>query len=454
MQTESLRLITSIFGKMAVYLGRPQIRNQIALFILILFASYFCFGIASRLILRPLARRLYAAKNKTLITRFSRLIVNLVEASIFPLTGLILTQITVVVLKIGGHLSGLLVTFSQIFFVIWLLGLITTIVYINLNQEETQRYRRRFLLPAMFLLVVLHIFGQMVNLREVAQVIIVHLFDSPITVGALFIATIGLYLYTDAVNQLHDFAVNGIVRYSRADEGSVRAVSLLIRYALIIIGFGFALDQLNLNTTTIAAITGGLSVGIGFGLREILSNFIAGILLMFERSLHTGDVIEVDDEISRVEAVNIRSTRVRTLDNVELIIPNQTFLTSQFKTYTGSDSRVRFHVMVVANYENDMRQILSLLQVAALSVPDVLQDPKPRIDVQDSFGDNVVGYRLHVWSSEPMQIPRLKGEVMQAVWMSFQQHGINLTFPDVELHFNDTLGAKWPQPPSITGGAL
>jgi potassium efflux system protein len=145
-------------------------------------------------------------------------------------------------------------------------------------------------------------------------------------------------------------------------------------------------SPLQLSQTTVAAVTGGLSVGIGFGLREVLGNFISGTFMLFERSLRPGDIVEVDQQIGTVEKLSVRSTTLRTLDNEEIVIPNSSFFTDSLKSFTGTDDKVRFSVVVMANGLNDPERVSRVLHGVALEHPEVLNDPPPDAWVEDQFG--------------------------------------------------------------------
>ncbi len=440
MLRENFLRLLDIFGILGTYLSRPEVALQVGLFYLVVIIT----GMITLALWYRLVRPFSTALQNSASPLWQRILINMGSTSIFPVVGLLLIKLTEIALRMQGRLSGLLTQLSWVFVTILVAGVLMALLYTNMDSAERRHAHFRFLVPFLFVISVLQINWQLIDLGEVAEVVVVILFQSPISVGALFIATIGLWLYVELINTLHTFAVNTYIRYTQRDDGEGQALLLLLRYALILAGIAFALGRLNLNSTTIAAISGGLSVGIGFGLRDVLGNFIAGILLLFERTLHNGDVIEVDGEIARVQSVSIRSTRVRTINHVDLVIPNQTFLTSQFKRYTGESRQVRFPITIHANYENDMSHVIDLLTTAAQAHPDVLTEPAVDVQVQDAFGDNVISYDLYMWADQPMEIPRIKSDVTKTIWASFSAENINLTFPDVELHFNDSLAQKWP----------
>ena len=267
------------------------------------------------------------------------------------------------------------------------------------------------------------------------QVVLLELFTNPVTLGALFIATVGLYFWTDTIHVIQDLIYHLLERFTSVDLGSTKASLTLIRYVLIIAGILYALSQLELDPTTIAVITGGLSVGVGFGLREILSNFISGIFLLFERSLHPGDVIEIDGQLCIVEDLSIRTTTVRTLGNVELVVPNQMFFTSSFQTYTGSDKMVRLSMAIYTSCDNDVQVVMRLLKQTAQQHQDVLTEPAPSVFF-NKFDNNAAEFQLNIWLDTPLKIPAVQSEIRCLVWTVFSRakhrpdvSGYGLTLP-------------------------
>ncbi len=441
MLSESLTQLRQLINRLIIFVGRPQVRMQlIALALVILLALIISFVIW-RLIGPPL-NRVIKARLQGRTRAVAKFLALLLKGITVPILALVFSGYARNVLQARGQLTGLLVELEQVFYTILAFEILIAILYSNLSPEQIRRYHYRLIRPLFYVILFLQILNHFINLGDLASIVLLELFDSPITIRALFIATLGFYFWVGLVSAMHTFIQNLIVKHTAIDKGSSEAILTILHYTLIALGFFYVISQLNLDSTTVAAIMGGLSVGIGFSLREVLSNFISGIYLLFERSLQPGDVISVDGEMGVVKDLSIRATTVSTLNNIELVIPNQTFFTSSFKTFTGTnkaDRKVRFAVGVRTSCENDMRQVLSLLKETALKHPEILKEPAPDVWVQESFGDNVVDYRLMLWIESPVRINPVKSEVIQLVWNAFLEHDIGLTFPDLELHFNPSL---------------
>ncbi|MDJ0746429.1 MAG: mechanosensitive ion channel [Xenococcaceae cyanobacterium MO_167.B27] len=232
---------------------------------------------------------------------------------------------------------------------------------------------------------------------------------------------------------IQDAIFHLLVKWTKLEAGVVQASLTLIRYGLIGVGLVFVLSTIGFDSTTFAAISGGLSIGIGFGLREIISNFISGIALLYERSLKPGDYIYVEDEMCQIKHINIRATTVCTFDNVEKVVPNQTFFTSSFTTYTGSDEIVRRLIPVGVSYKSDPEAVIEILLNVATEQPKVLTEPEPVVFLTE-FGDSSINFELAVWLSTPAIAKSVTSDLNRAIWKALAKHNIEIPFPQRDVH--------------------
>jgi small-conductance mechanosensitive channel len=187
--------------------------------------------------------------------------------------------------------------------------------------------------------------------------------------------------------------------------------------------------HLGINTTALIAVAGGLSVGLGFGIKEVFSNFVSGIWLLFEGSVRPGEVLMLDGDPCEVRRLGLRATLLwRNRDNAELLIPNQTFFTTATTTYTASDRMRRSQVSVGAAYHHEPATVIALLEATALSVPKVLPTPPPK-GLLLNYGDSAIHYALRFWIANPMDNVGICSDVNQAIWQVFRQNGIEIPFP-------------------------
>ena len=433
-----------IFDRAMVFLGRAEVVEQLVVLLAVL--------VVSRLVSRAVWWMVdYRRRRSSSAGRAARSesglasrVLETIRAASAPTIGIVLATVVKREMEAAGRITGLLEELVGVFVVLLAGEIVMTTLTGGLDPHEGRRHRRRFFRPLIAIIVGLMVLDHLADLGRLAGATAFEAFGSPLSVGALFVATLGIWFWTDAINLMNTLVVDFVSKHTNFNDGSAEATLLLIRYALILMGITYGVGQLQLDASTVAAITGGLSVGIGFGMREVLGNFISGSFLLFERSLRPGDIVELEGQIGTVERLTVRSTTVRTIDNEEIVVPNQRFFTESFKTFTGTDEKVRFNVVVLANCENEVERVRAVLHDVAASHPEILDEPRPDAWVEDRFGNNVVSYRLNMWSSSPLAIPRLRSDVVRLIWIAFRDAEIALVFPDMELHFNDSAGAHLP----------
>ena len=430
LENETFQIFQTLLHNLLVYGSRPDVYRQIGLGI----AVWVTAGVFVRLLRRWADPRI--STNRKQLTgwrRFSaELILEIWRRGAVPITMLLAMLAIIQIQSSQSTLVGLLFEFASIIFIYIIFQLIIALLYSFGNHQSIRLFNRQFMLPLFVLVVTWRLLSRLVSTSTLLESDLVTLFGSPITVSAALIATIGLYLWIIGINALENAAVS-LLSHRRDDVGSAKASLTLIRYLIIVIGFGIALSQLNFDATTIAAITGGLSVGIGFALSTILSNFISGVILLFERSIEPGDVIEIEEQLSVVEEVSMRAMRVRTLNNIEVVIPNQIFVSESFTTYTGSDKRIRVQLPVGTGYEDDPQKVIAALLELAQAHPYVLENPAPSV-LLTTFGESSIDYLLNVWLSSPLYRPQTVSELNIAVYNAFIEHGFTIPFPQRDLH--------------------
>jgi small-conductance mechanosensitive channel len=207
--------------------------------------------------------------------------------------------------------------------------------------------------------------------------------------------------------------------------------------AILCMGAVAALNILQIRLTGLAVTFGFLSVGIGFGLQNITSNFVSGIILLFERPVRVGDLITVGDSLGRVEAIGIRSTLLRTADNVELIIPNSQFIEQTVTNWTYRDKSVRVHVLVGVAYGSDTELVVRLLLDLARAHPLALQEPEPAVQLT-TFGESSLDFALLVWIPDPAQRQDVVSDLNFAINAAFREHGVEIPFPQRDMRVIST----------------
>lgn len=215
-----------------------------------------------------------------------------------------------------------------------------------------------------------------------------------------------------------------------------KAVSIIfyIMSALII------MDLLGLDLKTLTVLGGALGIGLGFGLQKIASNFVSGLILLIERSMKIGDMVEMEDgTLGLVRKNGARSTLIETFDGRAIMVPNENFITGKVINWTFSDNKSRVQIPVGVAYETDLRKAQNLILEAALENPSCLQDPPPRCFLKE-FADSSVNFSLLFWVGDVTQeLQMARSEVMFAIWEKFAANNIQIPYPQREI--------RWTSPP-------
>jgi small-conductance mechanosensitive channel len=219
------------------------------------------------------------------------------------------------------------------------------------------------------------------------------------------------------------------------DLGIQHAVATFTQYFVLVIGFMVGLPTVGIDLSALTFIAGAVGVGVGFGLQNVTNNFISGIIILFERPIKIGDRIEVGDVNGDVVHIAARSTTVRTNDNIAIIIPNSSFISSNVINWSHGDSKVRFRVPVGVAYSSDVRTVERLLLEVAKENENVLEDPPSRV-VFKEFGESALKFELRVWSSRLLHRRGvLISQLNFAIFEKFKEHGIQIPYPQRDLHF-------------------
>lgn len=238
-----------------------------------------------------------------------------------------------------------------------------------------------------------------------------------------------------------------VYRRRSVDEGVQHALDRLLHYAVVALGAFVALDNLGVSITALAGVGAILAVGIGFGLQNIAQNFVSGLILLLERPVKKGDFVEVGDVRGTVRDIRARATVVTTLDNVDIIVPNGQFITEAVTNETYGDKRVRVRVTVGVAYGSDTARVRDTLLRIAEARPDVLPEPPPQVLFKD-FGESSLDFELLTWLSDPRDENAVASEMRFAIDQAFRAEGIEIPFPQRDLHLRSGL----PAPPSPDAG--
>ena len=213
------------------------------------------------------------------------------------------------------------------------------------------------------------------------------------------------------------------------------AITTLTRYVVAMLGVAIAFNTLGLQWSSIQWLVAALSVGLGFGLQEIVANFISGIILLFEQPIRVGDVVTVENTTGTVSRIRIRATTITNWDRQELVIPNKSFITGTLINWTLSDTVSRHIITVGVGYDSDTRKAMELMREAALEHPDILDEPAPLISFE-LFGDNSLNLTMRAYLNDVDKRLATLTDLHQAILDKFRVAGIEISFPQRDVHLD------------------
>lgn len=203
-------------------------------------------------------------------------------------------------------------------------------------------------------------------------------------------------------------------------------------------GFIIGLNILGIDLTAFAIFSGAIGIGIGFGLQKITSNFISGLILLFEKSIENGDMVELSDgTYGLIRKTSARYTLLETFEGREMMIPNEDFIINRVTNWTFNDRKGRLELNIGVAYESDIEKAMELILEAAKEHPRCIEDPGPTCYLQE-FGDSSVNFLLFFWVADVSRGRyRAKSDVMLSIWKKFKAHNITIPFPQRDIYIKN-----------------
>ncbi len=212
------------------------------------------------------------------------------------------------------------------------------------------------------------------------------------------------------------------------------AILRITGYLFVILGIYVAFQAVGVDLSSLAVLAGAVGVGLGFGLQNVVNNFISGIIILAERPIAMGDRVEVAGVAGQVTHISLRSTTITTNDNISIIVPNSQFITETVINWSHGDPKVRMRLPVGVAYGSDTDKVRQALLEVAANHEKVLKDPAPAVFF-NQFGDSSLDFELAVWTSEMTFSPRrFRSDLNFAINRALREHGIEIPFPQRDLH--------------------
>lgn len=242
-----------------------------------------------------------------------------------------------------------------------------------------------------------------------------------------------LLLFFTIILVVFILAKKGIYRIKTLDEARKFSISKLIQYFLYVFSIVISLQILGFDITVLLAGSAALLVGIGLGMQRIFSDFVSGIILLMDRSLKIGDIIEVNDTICKVQKINFRTTTVIGRDENYIIVPNSELTQNKVTNWTYNSIASRFKITVGVDYSTDVLQVMEILKESANKHALVLKSPEPFVRFED-YGDSSLLFSVYFWSNEVFRVENVKSNIRIEIFKIFKENGINIPFPQRVVH--------------------
>lgn len=290
------------------------------------------------------------------------------------------------------------------------------------------------------------------------KVLNARLFDvagTPVSVATLLTGVL-IMVVTVVGSRLAQRAIRRTLRMRGVeDEGTIGAVSRLLHYLVLTVGFGIAIQTVGIDLSALFAAGAIFAVGLGFAMQSIAQNFVSGVILLAERSIKPGDILAVQDEVVRVLEMGIRATIVQTRDGEDLIVPNSVLIQSAVKNYTLKESAYRVRVGVGVTYGSNLALVRETLEAVARRIDDewAVETRQPQV-LMTGFGDNSVNFEVAIWMTNPWESRRAQSELHEAIWWAFQEKQIVIAFPQLDVHFDPPVHESFSSLGAGKGGPL
>ena len=261
---------------------------------------------------------------------------------------------------------------------------------------------------------------------------------APVTLADLMLAFVVAAVTAIAYRNLPGLMEITVLQRLTLQPGSRYTINTLVRYGVVTIGVFSVLGIVGWNWSQIQWLVAALSVGLGFGLQEIVANFVSGLIILFERPVRVGDTVTVGQLSGTVSRVRIRATTITDWDRKEIIVPNKSFITEQVVNWTLSDPITRIVIPVGISYGSDVELAHRVMGETLKSLPLVLDEPEPKVYFM-GFGDSSLDFKLYVFSRQLGDRFPIMHAVHESILKALRENDIEIPFPQRDLHVRSTV---------------
>ena len=222
-------------------------------------------------------------------------------------------------------------------------------------------------------------------------------------------------------------------KFSKIDSGTTYALYQIIKYIIWVITIGIILEAIGIKLTILLAGSAALLVGIGLGLQQTFNDIISGIILLSERSIKIGDVLDIDGDVVKIQSIGLRTSKALNRDDISIIIPNSLITTSKVINWSHQSNKARFRIEVGVAYGSDVDLVIKTLEESAKSYPDI--SSKDAVEARlMNFGASSLDFHLLFFSKNIFRISKVKSDIRRIICKKFEENNIVISFPQLDVH--------------------
>jgi potassium-dependent mechanosensitive channel len=354
----------------------------------------------------------------------------IIWAAKFPLLALGYGYVVLTIFSATGRASYTLGQLVSLFWYITAYTLLARAVSLAMPRGQSQRFIHRVLMPALAVLSILHILGLLEVLHDWASQWVISVGTSSVDGASLAVAIGALILFWLVARLSRGLLLYAMLPRTETDPQLARSASDFVQFAVIIAGLWIALSLLGLELSNLTLVVSALTVGIGFGLQDVIKNLVGGLILLSERHVRPNEVFQISGQMGIVERIGLRSTLLRCMDGTRVIIPNADLIVEKISDLSNVR---RVEIKVGVSTEADPRRVERLLLDLAESYPDVVAEPAPSVLFQ-SFGESTHDFVLYCFVSDRAQVVPTASALRYALVEAFDKHQIDMPYPQLSVH--------------------
>jgi small-conductance mechanosensitive channel len=366
-------------------------------------------------------------------------------AAKFPLLALLLGKLALSIYSVTDRPTYTLGQMVNLFWLVSLYALVAKAMVVLLPASDARRVIRKVLLPLLAVVGILHLVGLLPVLWTWAGQPVVSLAWGQITVASIGLALGIAVAFWLAARGGKALFLSAILPRTETDPELAQSMASFVQFAIIVVGFWIALSTVGVEFSNLTLLISALTVGIGFGLQDVIKNVMGGVILLSEGHVRPSDVLQIGGETGTVERIGIRSTTIRTWDGAQVIVPNADLIAEKVSELT--DSR-RVAISVGVSCDADPRLAERLLLEIATAHSGVLDDPSPSVFFSN-LGESTFDFVLYCWVDDRSKVLRTRSDLHFAVVETFGQHDLEMPYHQLDLHLRS---GPWRQaiPPATT----